>query len=158
MPNELSYEEKREVAEFYYQSLGPINCPAIGEEIHFVFSEGFHHIVYKSKGSLRPQKDQIMRFSLLKRAVQLVSLTTTIQEFEEMTQSVMIKMNKEKINEYRLVKYWGLIAIIDNRKIKVVLRKIGNGATQFWSVIPAWTTSAKRDVKFKTMRGDPEID
>lgn len=158
MQDELTYKERREVAEHYYQSLQPILCPALEEEIHFGFSEGFHHIIFKNKATPRTHKDQIMRFGLLRRAVQLISISTTIQEYEELTQSVVKKKNKKKINEYRLIKYWGLIAIIGNRKIKVVLRKIGNGTIQFWSIIPAWVTNSKRDVKFITMKGDPETD
>jgi hypothetical protein len=55
--------------------------------------------------------------------------------------------------------YWGLIAIIDGRKIKVILRRVGNGEIHFWSVIPAWVTNKTRDGKlFKTMKGDPNED
>ena len=59
---------------------------------------------------------------------------------------------------YFLIKYWGIIAIIDGRKIKVILRKIGdNGQLHFWSIVPAWTTNKYRDAKFvSTMKGNPE--
>lgn len=58
------------------------------------------------------------------------------------------------------IKYWGLIAIIRDRKINVVIRKIGdNGAVHFLSVIPDWTTNKYRDTKFfTTMKGHPEED
>jgi len=41
------------------------------------------------------------------------------------------------------VEYWGLIAIVGDRKLKirVVLRRIGTGNLTFWSVMP--------DVKIK---------
>jgi len=46
------------------------------------------------------------------------------------------------------VRYWGIIAIIEGRKIKVIIRKIGdNGALHFWSVVPAWTTNRYRDIE-----------
>lgn len=57
------------------------------------------------------------------------------------------------------VQYWGIIAIVDARKIKVIIRKIGNGSFHFWGVIPAWTTNKYRDTKFfTTMKGCPEED
>lgn len=159
MTNELTYNEIREVAEFYYKSLDPIFCPALNETVTFSLSEGFHHIIHKSKGNTRDPKEQMMRFKLLKRGVSLIGLTTTYQEFEETEVNVNQKMNKQKISVQKKMQYWGLIAIIDNRKIKVVLRKKGNGNLHFWSIIPAWTTSYKRDKKYiKTMKGEPEID
>jgi hypothetical protein len=58
------------------------------------------------------------------------------------------------------VRYWGIIAIIDSRKIKVILRQIGDGgAMHFWSIVPAWTTNKYRDAKFyTTMKGSPDED
>ncbi len=87
-------------------------------------------------------------------------MSTTYQEFEETIGSFIIKKYKKKIKKSRSVKYWGIIAIIDNRKIKVIIRKIGdNGSLHFWSVVPAWTTNKYRDLKFfTTMKGCPEKD
>lgn len=58
------------------------------------------------------------------------------------------------------VRYWGIIAITEGRKIKVILRKIGdNGQLHFWSIVPAWTTNKYRDMKlFSTMKGNPDED
>ena len=36
------------------------------------------------------------------------------------------------------VKYWDFEAVVDDRRIKVIVRQIGNGKKHFWSVIPAW--------------------
>jgi len=65
-----------------------------------------------------------------------------------------------KKQKNKIVKYWGIIAIIDGQKIKVIIRKIGdNGFLHFWSIIPAWTTNKYRDTKFfTTMKGRPEED
>jgi len=58
----------------------------------------------------------------------------------------------------KVVKYWGIIAIIDGRKIKVIIRKIGDmGNLHFWSIVPSWITNKYRDTKlFTTMKGNPE--
>lgn len=157
--SELTYDEVREVAELYYKSLDSVFCPAINDYVSFGMSDGFHHIIHKSKGNIRDQKEQMMRFKLLRRGVSLIELTTTFQEFEESTMSVKVKINKTRTIVQKSIKYWGLIAIINDRKIKVILRKIGNGKIQFWSIIPAWTTSYKRDRKYiRMMKGDPTTD
>ena len=67
-------------------------------------------------------------------AAKLIARATTYQEFD--------------VEQKKNITYWGLIAIIDGQKIKVVLRKIGNGNVHFWSVFPQWITSKRRDEKF----------
>ena len=102
----------------------------------------------------------MLRFKLLPLAKKLIEISTTYQEFEETLKEFEVKSYKKRIKKTKLVKYWGVIAIIDNRKIKVILRKIGdNGNIQFWSVIPAWVTNKYRDIKFfSTMKGNPDED
>ena len=93
---------------------------------------------------------------MLPRAIQLIGRTTTYQEYEEFLKEFEVKLLKKRERHTKTVKYWGLIAIIDDRKIKVILRKIGNGKVHFWSVIPAWVTNKVRDQKFiSTMKGNP---
>jgi hypothetical protein len=101
----------------------------------------------------------MMRFTLLPRAIELLSLSTTFQEYEEITRLCVIKRKKKKVQVPKLVQYWGIIAIYRGRKIKVIVRKVGNGKHHFWSVIPAWVTNTYRDMKFvSTMKGVPEED
>jgi len=109
---------------------------------------------------MREEPSQILRFKLLSLAKKLIELSTTYQEFEESIKEVFIKKYKKKTRESRIIKYWGIIAIMDGQKIKVILRKIGdNGSLHFWSIIPAWTTNKYRDTKFfTTMDGRPEED
>ena len=81
---------------------------------------------------------------------------TVKKEFEESIGEFEVKSFKKKVKKAKLIKYWGVIAIIDGRKIKVIVRKIGdNGAMHFWSVVPAWVTNKYRDTKFfTTMKKD----
>jgi hypothetical protein len=68
-------------------------------------------------------------------------------------------LSSSRDRDGKIIIFWGIIAIINKRKIKIVLKKIGNGQINFWSVIPAWKTSHYRDIKlFHTMEGDPELD
>lgn len=59
---------------------------------------------------------------------------------------------------YRTLEFFGYIAVIDGWKIKVIVRKDGNGKPYFWSVIPNWVTNKKRDEKFLHYTGSLEED
>ena len=154
-----NYEKLKSDSIKYYSSLGKIFCPVFNDYINFN-SEGFNHILFKNNRSERDKDSQILRFKLLANAIKLISITTTFQEFEETLKEFQVKKFKKKALQIKPVRYWGLIAIIDNRKIKVILRKIGdNGQLHFWSVIPSWVTNKYRDIKFyTTMKGNPEED
>ncbi len=152
---EPDYYQIRKDANEYFMNLKAIQCPALELEVHFN-SRGFNHIIYKKGNIERPRFEQIPRFQILAMAVKIISKTTTFQEFEEI-QKELISWNKgRKTLKTKTISYWGLIAIIENKKIKVILRKIGNGHLHFWSIIPYYSTSPQRDGKY--MRGDPEYD
>ena len=154
-----NYDKLREDAQKFYISTRPISSPALNEYVYFT-AEGFNHIIFKGSRHEREHSSQILRFKLLPRAVKLVALSTTHQEYEETLKEFWVKSHKQKVRKTKPVKYWGIIAIIDGRKIKVILRKIGdNGQLHFWSIVPAWTTNKYRDTKFiSTMKGNPDED
>ena len=154
-----NYEKLKEDAQSFYFSIRKRYSPVFNQEILFP-AESFNHIIFKSARSEREKSSQILRFKLLPIAIKLIETSTTYQEFEETIKEFNVKSFKKKIRKTKIVKYWGLIAIIGGRKIKVIIRKMGdNGSMHFWSVVPAWTTNKYRDTKlFSTMKGDPECD
>lgn len=158
MQSDDEYIILREKAKDKYKLLNSATCPALKEEVYFT-SVGFNHLIYKKGNTERDRSSQAMRFKLLERSHELISLTTTYQEYEESENNFTIKKKKSKVKTIKIVKYWGIIAILKDRKIKVILRKVGNGNLHFWSVIPAWITNKSRDSKLiKTMKGDPDMD
>ena len=154
-----NYEELREDALKFYNSINKITSPAFHQDIYFN-AEGFNHIIFKRARTEREKSSQILRFKLLPLAVKLLKISTTYQEFEETIKEIEVKEFKKKIKKTKPVKYWWIIAIIDGRKIKVIVRKIGdNGNIHFWSIVPAWVTSRYRDIRlFTTMKGNPDED
>ena len=153
-----NYEKLREDSQKFYNSVSKIFSPALSQEICFS-AEGFNHIIFKGSRSEREKSSQILRFKLLPLAIKLVRLSTTFQDFEESLKEVDFKSFKKRVRKTKVVKYWGIIAIIDTRKIKVIIRKIGDGSAHFWSIIPDWATSSYRDIKmFPTMKGNPDED
>lgn len=159
MKIQTNYQKQKEEALLFYNSLNSIYSPVFKEKVIFS-TNGFNHIIYKKSHSEREKSSQSLRFELLPLASKLIEITTTYQEYEEFFREFIIKKHKKRIKENKLVKYWGLIAIIDGQKIKVIIKKVGdNGLLHFWSIIPNWSTSKYRDEKiFSTMNGQPEED
>ncbi len=118
-----------------YTGLGKVFCPFLNSEIAFN-NKGFRHILYKSGNRKRDQLEISQRVTYLRTAKDILSITTTVQEKE-----IIEKTKENKIY------YFGFIAIMDELKIKVVIRKENeNGKYHFYSVIPHFITSAKRDI------------
>ncbi|MDD2258198.1 MAG: hypothetical protein PHN40_09460 [Dysgonamonadaceae bacterium] len=159
MENNEEYQIRRDNALNFYNKINSVFSPVLQTKITFP-AESFNHIVFKNARSERERSSQALRFKLLPLAAKLIELSTTYQEYEESPSEVIIKRHKKKIRTNRTIKYWGIIAILDGQKIKVILRKIGdNGSAHFWSIIPAWTTNKYRDTKFyTTMKGCPAED
>ena len=124
-----------------YKAVGHRLCPYLKQEVTFN-SKGFWHIIYSARNKKRDLKTRQLRFLLLPLAVRVISLTATLQEFE--------LLKKQQIT------YYGFIAIIDGWKIKVIVKKVGNGKPYFYSVIPNWVTNRKRDKSLS--KGDMERD
>jgi hypothetical protein len=159
LENQPNYNRIKLAAQRFYSSIGRAYSPALNHDVIFS-SEGFNHIIFKNSRSERERSSQIMRFKLLPLARKLIELSTTYQEYEETLQGFIIKKHGRKIKVITSVRYWGIIAIIDGRKIKVIVRRMGDGGKlYFWSIIPAWVTNRYRDAKFiSTMNGQPAED
>lgn len=155
---ELSRLKERVKGE--YIALGEIFCPFFGETIKFT-SEGFQHLLFKgvSKIKRRDKSTQYMRLKLFKLAAQLIRITKTVQEHHIEKQFIQVEHHNRRENILKDVEYWGFIAILDNRKIKVLVKQIGNGSKKFWSIIPNWSTRKKGEhIERITHTGDLEND
>ena len=117
----------------YYKNINEIFSPFLKEKVIFN-SKGLNHILRK-KGSKRTSKEILKRLENLENAVFILQTSTTIQEVEE------VKLNEKKII------FYGFIAIVSNKKIKVIIRKDNNNF-YFYSVIVDFFTSFKRDKIF----------
>jgi len=153
-----NYRKIKENAENFYKKISRLNCPAFNNETVYFNSEGFHHLIYKKK-SERSKNDQITKFKLLPIAKEIISISTTFQEYDEGLVEISRKRFKKKVKETVAVRYWGLVAIIRNKKVKVIVRQIGHGQKHFFSVIPAWTISHYKNTKIvSTVKGDLASD
>lgn len=115
-----------------YESFKKVYCPFVKEEISFN-SKGFRHLLYKNGQRKRSEIEVAERFNFIKNAKDILSVTTTLQEKE--------------IRDI-CITFYAFIAIIKEVKLKVVIKKEGDkGSWYFYSVIPHYVTSPKRDTK-----------
>ena len=142
-----NYSEIRKQTVELYNSFGKICCPALGNELVHFTSKGFNHLVYKTKKKPRDLRVQIMKFELLGKAKFIIEKSTTFQEYEEYFDYLPVEKFGKKGYENTTVRCWGLVAIVKKFRVKVVIRQIGNGKKEFYSVIPAWFTRQYRDIK-----------
>ena len=120
-----------------------IYCPYFGEQIT-LNSEGFHHLQFSNRRE-RNKSEQKLKFSLLPLALQIIKKSGTIQEFRASLCQIG-KKAKDGFAKTKNVEYWGLEAIVGENKIKVrvILRRVGDGKIIFWSVMPTIKLSVDR--------------
>jgi len=130
----MTYEQAKNKTYREYKKIDKIYCPYFKTDVVFN-SKGFWHIVYTARNKKRDGKTQELRFRLLDKAVKILKITTTLQEYEQNAK----------------ICYYGFIAIINNWKLKVIIKKQGNGQLYFWSVIPNWRTRGRADKKIREL-------
>lgn len=128
-------ERKNETFILYNEQKNVFN-PYLNSKIIFN-SDGFHHLQFSARRE-RNKKEQLLKFNLLPLAINVIKKSGTVQEYRN---SLVTTGKKAKDGFYltKPVQYWGFVAIVGVEKkikIRVVLRKVGEGNIIFWSVMP----------------------
>jgi len=137
---EISSEKLNRVkvkAEKLYKEIDVVQCVYFKEEIHFN-RLGLDHIKFKKWNKSRPVKDQYMRLRLLYLAPQVLKLSRTVQGMSQTREFVRKKVHNRWDNILTDVYYWEFVAIVDEVRVRVVVRQISGGSKHFWSIIPFW--------------------
>lgn len=118
-----------------YKKFKPVFCPCVKENVNFN-SDGFYHLRHEVSGRERSIKEQMYKLGLLPLVVSVIKTAKTIDKYYKVKVPVSRKKIKGK-REIKEVEYWGITAFVGKQKskIKVVLRKVGNGQIHFWSVM-----------------------
>lgn len=119
----------KQQARVFFKQNKSITCPAFPKEKITFNSKGLSHLFYKgaNKKSTRPIKEIDTRVKLLPSAAKVLELMPLPQEETTLTD-----------HKGKICNYWAFEAVVDKRRIKVIVRQVGNGKKHFWSVIPAW--------------------
>lgn len=129
------FNSKKEKAKAIYNAQKSVYNPYLKSQIIFN-SDGFHHLQFSTRRE-RNKKEQLLKLSLLPLVVRVIKNSGTLQEYRKGIIAAG-KKAKDGFTKMKEVEYWGFVAIVGKSKIKirVILRRIGNGNIIFWSVLP----------------------
>ena len=129
------FNRRKEKAKALYAEQKGIYCPYFKCEV-VLNSDGFHHLQFSDR-SERDKKEQLLKFSLLPLALKVIKNSGTIQEHRKGIITIG-QAGKDRLRQTKNVEYWALIAIIGDSeiKIRVIIRRVGDGNFIFWSVMP----------------------
>jgi len=134
----------KEKATIFFK-LNPYICyPAFPGEKIFFNSKGLSHLFYKdlNKTASRNLKEVKMRVNLLPRALHILTVMPLVQEER--------KIERNEKTYY----YYAFEGIVDDLRVKVVIKQDGDGKKHFWSVIPAWRRSKGERVNARNVKLD----
>jgi len=130
------FNQRKTKAKELYLSQKSIYSPYFKSEV-VLNSDGFHHLQFSSRRE-RNKNEQFLKFRLTPLALKIIEKSGTIQEYRKILMPVGKKSKKDGFVKMKEVEFWGLVAIIGekSKKIKTILRRVGDGNIIFWSVMP----------------------
>ncbi|MFH1585115.1 MAG: hypothetical protein ABIB12_03265 [Patescibacteria group bacterium] len=134
-PDASYFQRRKERARTVYTAQQNIYNPYLQSQVIFN-SDGFHHLQFSARRE-RNKKEQLLKFSLLPLTAEIIKKSGTLQEYRKGLATIG-KKAKDGLTPAKVVDYWGFVAIVGESKIKirVVLRRVGDGNIIFWSVMP----------------------
>lgn len=153
--NKKDFIKTKKEAEKFYSSINSVYCPYFNEKIAFN-SKGLKHLKFKADQQARPRKEQYSRLKLLSFAPEVLKKSHTVQGIWKLKRLEEQKTNNRWEKILKPVIYYEFIAVLENIRIKVIIKEVEGGEKHFWSVIPFWGID-KINKKRILHSGDPNI-
>lgn len=153
---EDKFESVKQKGEEFYRQIGKVKCPYLNAEVSFN-SKGLEHLKFKSRGKARTQEDQYARFKLIRMAPKVLQLSRTVQDIGNAMHFEKKRVHNRVDNVLLPVTYYGFVAVLEDVRIKVIVKQIEDGEYFFWSIIPFWGVD-RNTFKRKLYVGHPEND
>ena len=135
--DEEDFLKVKNEAEKFYKIINDIYCPYFKEKIAFN-TKGLKHLKFKSNRQARPGKDQYSRLKLIHLALEVLKQSHTLQGVCQIRRFETQKTNSRWEQTMKDVTYYEFIAVINNVRIKIIIKEVLGGEKHFWSVIPFW--------------------
>lgn len=123
-----------EIAKIRYKKIEKIFCPFFQQNVYCT-SSGFNHLIYKSDRSRRSEKEIYARMEAVEVLELILSNSGTLQEKES-------RDNGQT--------FYAFIAILNDKKYKVVVSNSKDGRFVFKSIIPRWKTGKRDSINYQT--------
>jgi hypothetical protein len=135
MNNPQGFEERKQQAKELYTKERELYNPYFKERIT-LNADGFHHLQFSARRE-RDKSAQLLKFKLLPLAISVIKASGTLQEYRELLGASGATSSRGE-TPLKRIEYWAFVAIVGAARIKirVILRKVGNGNIHFWSVMP----------------------
>ena len=141
-----------------YRAIGKVYCPYLKDFVFFN-AKGFEHLKFKERNKARSEKDQYIRLKLITLAPKVLSQTHTLQEYFETQHFEEVRANARREKKLKQVTYYGVIAIVNSARIKVIVKQVENEQRYFLSIVPFWKIEQKNSGNKKILHaGNLEID
>jgi len=142
----MDYAEARKRTEDLYAKTESVHCPYFDERVYFG-ADGLHHFRYSDRNE-RPKREQVLKYQLFPLAIQVIKKSGTHQEYRRE------HYEERRTRIIKSVEYWAFNAIIGKNsiRIRVVVRRRGDGNLQYYSVLPDMKLKSDEDVYEHMMR------
>jgi hypothetical protein len=138
-----------------YATLGKIYCPYFQNSVHFN-AQGLEHLRRKTWNRGREQRDQFMRLKHLAIAPEILRSSHTVQGIQQTNEWERRKRHGRWEQLLVPVAYYEFVAVLRERRFKVIVKQLSGGERLFWSLIPFWRQS---DFGKRILHdGDPSTD
>ena len=154
--NEEEFIKIRDDAEKLYQTFDSVYCPYFTGRVSFN-AKGLRHLKFKSDQQARSHKDQYPRLKLLYLAPTVLNKSHTVQGIWKTRRFEEQKTNSRWEHVAKDVIFYEFIAVLDNVRMKVIVKEVVGGIRYFWSIIPFWSID-KTNSRRVLYSGNPEDD
>jgi hypothetical protein len=156
LKNGKDFQKTKKEAELFYQEIEEVYCPYFKEKIKFN-AKGLKHLKFKGDRTARSRSDQYTRLKLLFFAPEVISLSKTVQGIWDTKSFERVRVHSRTDTILKNISYYEFIAVLENTRLKVIIKQVGNGKKFFWSVIPYWKIDSKNSRRV-LHSGNPERD
>ena len=154
-PERFNFIKKE--AENFYKGINEIYCPYFNEKVAFN-AKGLDHIKFKEWNKTRLVEDQYLRLKFLHLAPEIINKSHTLQEFRESNNLERQKINSRWERRMITVKYYAFVAILNNIRLKIIIKEIDRGRKIFWSLCPHWRQKRNSDGKNKKILHEGDLE
>ena len=134
----VDFDTIRDKAEKLYETIGSVSCPYFQPDTVAFNAKGIRHLKFKSDEKARPQADQYARLKLLHLAPQVLKLSRTVQGIWQTRQFEKQKTHSRWERVLKDVCFYEFVAVLQNVRVKVIVKEVAGGEKHFWSIIPFW--------------------
>lgn len=155
--NPKKFNKIKDKAEKFYKEIQEIYCPYFKEKVAFN-SKGLNHIKFKEWNKARLVESQYLRLKFLHLAPEVIKKSHTLQEIRESNNFERQKINSRWERRMMIVRYYAFVAILDNIRLKIIVKEINGGKKFFWSIYPHWRQKRSDDGKNKKILHEGNLE